>query len=132
MSSVRVKIARDKLIAALEDRITKSEEAKTENESRRILNDVAKAEYANEIVNLVKSGKVVVSNVNKRSWASHVSVDFEPVEGFALPQEPEFELAEGELPVYQVNEIRNAIRLLNLSDEETVNTSTYKSVVGYL
>ena len=132
MSSIRVKISRDKLIEALEDRIAKSNEAKVENEARKEEHAEAQSEYANEILGLVKTGKVTISHVSRRSWNPHVDVSFVPVEGSTLPKEPDLELVEGELPVYQISEIQNAIRLLLLSDEETVNTSTYKSVVGYL
>ena len=51
-----------------------------------------------------------------------------------MPKEPEKDFVTMHQHSYneQKQEIENAIRILSMTDEETVNTSTYNAVARYL
>ena len=64
-----------------------------------------------------------------------VNVDFDlPKGSIELPTEPEkdFESLNDWQYKEMVEEIENAIRILKMTDEETVSTSTYNSIARYL
>jgi hypothetical protein len=72
---------------------------------------------------------------NYRSWNNNLNVDFDIVvkEG-EFPSEPEkdFEVIHTHTYREQKEEMTNAIRILKMTDEEVVNTSTYNAVARYL
>ena len=64
-----------------------------------------------------------------------LNVDFDlNVKSNEFPTEPERELEPMSIHNYRdaKEEISNAIRILQLTDEETVSTSTYNSIAKYL
>jgi hypothetical protein len=68
-------------------------------------------------------------------WNSTLNVDFDIVTSetdFPQEHERDYEV----MPTHQyrddVEEIENAIRILKLTDEEVVSTSTYNSIARYL
>jgi hypothetical protein len=72
---------------------------------------------------------------NYRSWNSMMNIDFDiPMEGLVLPVEPErnYEVIHSSTYREMKEEIGNAIRILKMTDEEVVSTSTYNSVAKYL
>ena len=72
---------------------------------------------------------------NYRSWNNTLNVDFDlTVSEKDFPKEPErdFEQIGRHNYLEQKQEIENAIRILKMTDEETVNTSTYNAVARYL
>ena len=98
-------------------------------------------EYAAKIA---KSSGVIpeFSVSNARSWgvnAGKVSVELTyhlSVEDAQSLKFPEFEFDNNDYSVIQMRdenkELGNAVRLLQMTDEEYVNTSTYKHVAKYL
>lgn len=135
--TINVKIPTIKVINALESKL-----------------DQIKADYDNQEANETKYKKLVVQwekqvkefaidNINKatnfrtnyRAWNGCLNVDFDlSVEENKLPKYPErdFEQFNGHNYRDTVEEIENAIRILKLTDEETVSTSTYNSIARYL
>jgi hypothetical protein len=72
---------------------------------------------------------------NYRGWASTLNVDFDLSVGEKdFPKEPErqHEVIHSSTYKEMVDEIENAIRILKLTDEEVVSTSTYNSIARYL
>jgi hypothetical protein len=72
---------------------------------------------------------------NYRSWSNCLNIDFDlTVLEKDLPKEPEKDFTTLHQHSYneQKEEISNAIRILKMTDEETVNTSTYNAVARYL
>jgi len=64
-----------------------------------------------------------------------INVDFDlPKGAIDLPEQPEkdFESLNEWQYKEMVDEIENAIRILKMTDEETVSTSTYNSIARYL
>ena len=135
--AINVKIATVKIITALESALAKLEKdyaAQTSNE----------AKYQKKVEAWKKEiGKFAIANFTKaenlrtnyRSWNNQLNVDFDLVvkEG-EFPSEPEkdFDVIHSSTYRESKKELENAIRILKMTDEETVNTSTYNAVAEYL
>jgi hypothetical protein len=84
------------------------------------------------IANIKKAENV---RTNYRSWNNQLNIDFDlTVSKEGLPLEPERDFEQIGAHTYreQKQEIENAIRILKMTDEETVNTSTYNAIARYL
>ena len=135
--AISVKIATPKVIKALETALAKLEADYTSQEANeaKYRKDYEKwqkelTEYA--IANIKKAENF---RTNYRSWNNQLNIDFDltvPKEG--LPSEPEKDFVTMHQHTYREEkaEIENAIRILQMTDEETVNTSTYNAVARYL
>jgi hypothetical protein len=135
--AINVKVPTLKIITALEASLAKLE-----------------ADYATQAVNEAKYDKAVekwkaevfefaMANVKKsfnlrtnyRSYNNTLNVDFDlTVKESDMPVEPEREFEYIHASTYRESkkELSNAIRILKMTDEETVNTSTYNAVSEYL
>jgi hypothetical protein len=72
---------------------------------------------------------------NYRQWNNNLNVDFDlTVKESEFPTEPDRESEVMNVHTYREmkEEISNAIRILQLTDEEVVSTSTYNSIAKYL
>ena len=135
--AISVKIATPKIIKALEQSLAKLEadyasqeanEAKYEKTRKAWLKEMQ--EYA--IANIKKAENF---RTNYRSWSNNLNIDFDlTVTEKEMPKEPEKDFVTMHQHSYneQKQEIANAIRILKMTDEETVNTSTYNAVAQYL
>jgi hypothetical protein len=135
--AISVKIPTQRVIAGLEASLAKLEQdyaTQGENERKHL---VAYEAWKTEI------GKWAIANFSKaenlrtnyRTWNNNLNVDFDIVikEG-DFPKEPEkdFEVIHTHTYKEMKEEITNAIRILKMTDEEVVNTSTYNAVARYL
>jgi HEPN domain-containing protein len=135
--AINVKVARTKVIKALEETLAKLEKTWEKQQAEDKKFDAEMAEYNKKVAeiavkNLAKAEDI---RVNQR-WNGVINVDFNLPAGTAkLPTEPErkrnIELGKYEYE-NQKREMENAIRILKLSDEEVVSTSTYQAVAQYL
>ena len=134
---ISVKIATAKVITALEARLAELEanyKTQDENEAKfQTAIDAWKKElFAFAIANVSKAENL---RTNYRQWNNNLNVDFDIVvkEG-EFPTEPEkdFEVIHTHTYKEMKEEITNAIRILKMTDEEVVNTSTYNAVARYL
>jgi hypothetical protein len=130
--AISVKVATAKVIKALEAKLEAGTKAITNNEKKR--KEYAKVEkaWAKEVAELT------IKQISKADVSAHenyrneVNVSFTiPAGTITLPVKPTIEL-EQELGRYEVQEIENAIRILKMTDEETVNASTFKTIAQYL
>jgi hypothetical protein len=135
--AINVKIATPKIIKALEtalDKLNKDYASQEANEAKYLKKHEAwKKEIGKwAIANFAKSENL---RTNYRSWNNQLNVDFDIItkEG-DFPTEPEkdFEVIHQHTYRESKNELENAIRILKMTDEETVNTSTYNAVAQYL
>ncbi len=135
--SISVKIATPKVIKALETRLAELEKnykAQGENEAKHTkAHEAWKKEVGKwAIANFSKAENL---RTNYRSWNNTLNVDFDIItkEG-NFPAEPEkdFEVVHTHTYNEQKEEITNAIRILKMTDEEVVNTSTYNAIARYL
>lgn len=134
--AINVKIATVKVIKALEQKIVqlKADKANEKTETEKFNKVLAK--YNKDVI------KLALSNINK---AEDVSVNVRyngdvnlnlslPSGTINLPEEPkrEYEVIVDWQFKDMVEEIENAIRILKMTDDEYVNTSTYNTIAKYL
>jgi len=135
--AIQVKIPTAKIISALEAKLakTKADYAKQdEYEAKYKLEKEAWQKALGEwaIANFSKAQDL---RTNYRAYNKTLNVDFDIItDGKDFPQEPEKDYNEIHRHTYHemVEEIENAIRILKMTDEETVNTSTYNAIARYL
>lgn len=129
--AVRIKIPRTKMIEALNGVLKNNEKAENEKEAAEKQYEKDSAKYYADIAALIKKGNLKIDRVSKYYRRLSIDIDIENVDHGVLPEEPQREHV-SVLCSSEVKEIKNAIRLLELSDEEYINTSTYKDVAKYL
>jgi hypothetical protein len=136
--SISVKIATPKVIKALEGSLAKLEADYTSQEANEAKYTKAFEKYKKElsayaIANIKKAENF---RTNYRSWNGTLNIDFD-LTGLSesdLPKEPAKDFVTMHQHTYteQKSEIENAIRILKMTDEETVSTSTYNAIARYL
>ena len=135
--AISVKIPTQRVIAGLETALAKLEKdyaTQGENEAKyQKAHEAWKKEIGKwAIANFSKAENL---RTNYRNWNNNLNVDFDIVvsEG-SFPAEPEkdYEVIHSHTYREQKEEITNAIRILKMTDEEVVNTSTYNAVARYL
>lgn len=134
--SINVKIATTKVIKALEaklDQIKKDKANQKVNEERHTK---ALEKYNKEVAKLALTqiSKATDLSANVR-YNGMINVDFNlPAGTIKLPEAPEKDFDTYHEWQYKemVEEIENAIRILKMTDEETVSTSTYNTIARYL
>jgi hypothetical protein len=135
--SINVKIATTKVIKALENALAKLEKdykSQGENEAKY---QKAHEKWQKEIGKWAVANFTKAENIrtNYRSWNKTLNVDFDLVANETdFPKEPEkdFEIIHSHVYREQKDELENAIRILKMTDEEVVNTSTYNAIARYL
>jgi len=135
--AINVKIATPKIIKALETALAKLEKDYSSQEASEAKYVKAQEAWKKEI------GKWAIANFSKaenlrtnyRQWNNTLNVDFDIItkEG-NFPAEPEkdYETIHNHTYKEMKEEMENAIRILKMTDEEVVNTSTYNAVARYL
>ena len=135
--AISVKIPTQRVIAGLETSLAKLEmdyATQGENERKHTVAYEAWKKQIGEwaIANFSKAENL---RTNYRSWNKNLNVDFDiTVSEGQFPAEPEkdFEVIHTHNYKEMKEEITNAIRILKMTDEEVVNTSTYNAVARYL
>ena len=135
--AISVKIATPKVIKALEQSLAKLELDWTSQEANEAKYEKARKAWQKEIIDYAVANIKKAENfrTNYRSWNNQLNIDFDlTVTEKDLPKEPEKDFVTMHQHSYneQKREIENAIRILKMTDEETVNTSTYNAVAQYL
>jgi len=135
--SISVKIATPKVIKALETRLAELETNYANQEANEAKYTKAYEKWKKELISYATSNIKKAENfrTNYRSWNNTLNIDFDlTVTESELPKEPErdFEQMGRHSYLEQKQEIENAIRILKMTDEEVVNTSTYNAIARYL
>jgi hypothetical protein len=134
---ITVKVATSKVIKALEARLATLENDYSTQTAKDAKFGKAQEAWRKEIgAWAIKNfSKAENLRTNYRSWNNTLNVDFDIItkEG-NFPAEPEkdFEVVHTHSYNEQKEEMQNAIRILKMTDEEVVNTSTYNAVARYL
>ena len=136
--AISVKIATPKVIKALEGALATLESDYTSQEASEAKYQKQYEKYRKEL------SDYAIANIKKaenfrtsfRSWNGTLNIDFD-LTGLSesdLPKEPTKDFITMSQYEYKEKreEISNAIRILKMTDEETVNTSTYNAVARYL
>ena len=135
--SISVKIATPKVIKALETRLAELETNYANQEANEAKYTKAYEKWKKELISYAVSNIKKAENfrTNYRSWNSTLNIDFDlTVAESELPKAPERDFEQMSAHSYKdmKEEIENAIRILKMTDEETVNTSTYNAIARYL
>jgi len=135
--AISVKIATPKVIKALEGALAKLELDYTSQEANEAKYEKARKAWQKELIEYAVANIKKAENfrTNYRSWNNNLNIDFDlTVSEKDLPTEPTKDFESISIHSYreQKEEIANAIRILKMTDEETVNTSTYNAVARYL
>jgi hypothetical protein len=135
--AISVKIATPKVIKALEGALAKLEADYTSQEANEAKYQKQYEKYKKELVDYAVANIKKAENfrTSYRSWNNCLNIDFDlTVSEKDLPKEPtkDFEVIHQHTYREQKEEITNAIRILKMTDEEVVNTSTYNAVARYL
>ena len=134
--AINVKIATTKVIKALETKLAQINKDKANQKSNEEKFEKAQEKYNKEVAKLAldKISKAKDLNATNR-WNGEVNVQFSlPAGTIELPDEPkrDFETFSEWQYKEMVEEIENAIRILKMTDEEVVSTSTYNAIARYL
>jgi hypothetical protein len=135
--SISVKIATPKVIKALETRLAELETNYANQEVNEAKYQKAWEKYKKELIAYATANIKKAENfrTNYRSWNNTLNIDFDlTVAESDLPKAPEREFDVMNSHSYKdtKDELENAIRILKMTDEETVNTSTYNAIARYL
>jgi uncharacterized protein with gpF-like domain len=135
--AINVKIATTKVITALENALTKLEADYANYQQLQKQYDEAVKSWNTEISKyaLSKIDRATNMRTSYRSWNDTLNIDFDVhTNGEDFPKQPVRDFTEMQEWQYkeQKEEISNAIRILKMTDEEVVNTSTYNAVARYL
>jgi hypothetical protein len=134
---ITVKVATAKVIKALEGTLAKLEKDYTSQEANEAKYQKAQEAWRKEI------GKWAIANFSKsqnlrtsyRHYNNTLNVDFDIiVKENDFPKEPEkdFEVIHQHTYREMKEDITNALTILKMTDEETVNASTMKQIAKYL
>lgn len=134
--AISVKVATPKVIKALETKLAKIKADKANQQANEAKFDKAMEKWRKDVAKLcvAQISKAIDLNACLR-YNGDVNVSFGLPKGtIELPTEPQrdFEVLHDWKYNEIVEEIENAIRILKMTDEETVNASTFKSIAQYL
>jgi len=135
--AISVKIPTQRVITALETKLAELEaNYKTQDENEAKYQEAYKA-WQKELADFAIANFSKAENIrtNFRSWNKTLNIDFDIIGSeTSFPAEPErnFEQLHQHNYREQKEEMSNAIRILKMTDEEVVNTSTYNAVARYL
>jgi len=135
--AISVKIPTERVIKALEQTLNKLELDYTSQEANEAKYEIARKKWQKELADFAVANFAKAENIrtNYRSWNNTLNVDFDIITKEAdFPKEPvkDFDTIHQHSYNEQKEEISNAIRILKMTDEEVVNTSTYNAVARYL
>jgi hypothetical protein len=135
--AISVKIPTARVIKALEQALNKLELDWTSQEANEAKYNKAMEKWRKEVAKFAMDRFAKAENLrtNYRSWNKTLNVDFDiTVNESDFPKEPERDYVTLHQHSYneQKEEMANAIRILKMTDEEVVNTSTYNAVARYL
>jgi hypothetical protein len=135
--AISVKIATSKVIKALEAKLAelnKNWANQAENEAKF---EKAREKWRKEVAKFAVANISKAENIrtNYRSWNKTLNVDFDlTCNDTEFPVEPQREFEQLHQHTYNEmkEEMENAIRILKMTDEEVVSTSTYNAIARYL
>ncbi len=130
MSAINVKVSTKKVIALLDKRLAELKKGAAKYEKELKEYQAADKAYDAEVAAFVPTGKHDSVNI-RRSWADRnngfveVEVTYK-VKPSLLPKRPEHPVPmDG---INAIGDIEQALRILNMTEEEVVNASTFKAV----
>ncbi len=135
--AINVKIATPKVIKALETKLAEIKKAYAEQGANEAKYQKAREKWQKEIGKWAIEHFSKAENIrtNYRQWNKTLNVDFDLIVNESdFPAEPEkdYEVIHQHSYNEMKEELENAIRILKMTDEEFVSTSTYNAIARYL
>ena len=134
--SINVKIATTKVIKALETKLAQIQKDKANQATNEERYNKAHEKWSKDVAKLALNAINKAENLQASlRYNGMINVDFNlPKGAIDLPKEPEKDFDTYHEWQYKemVDEIENAIRILKMTDEEVVSTSTYNAIARYL
>ncbi len=135
--AISVKIPTQRVITALEKKLAELEVNWSSQEANEAKFEKAREKWRKELQDyaIAHIKKATNFRTSYRSYNNTLNIDFDlVVNEKELPIEPEREYEQLYVHTYREmkEEMENAIRILKMTDEEVVNTSTYNAVARYL
>ena len=134
--AINVKIATTKVIKALEAKLAQIQKDKANQKSNEEKFEKLQDKYNKEVAKLALTKIAKAEDLSAHTrYNGTISVSFNlPAGTIELPAEPkkDFDTYHDWQYKEMVEEIENAIRILKMTDEEVVNTSTYNAIARYL
>lgn len=136
--SISVKIATSKVIEALEKSLAEKKSYKDKYKAEKAQYDKDLAKWEADVASLLNTGiKADQVRVGRKfSWSPEkgyeiIATYYVDVDAVASQPEAPENISEHTLKE-QISEIENAVRILKMTDEEVVSTSTYNSIARFL
>lgn len=135
--TINVKLPTQKVITALQQALAKLELDYATQDEAEAKYQKATEKWRKEVIKFAIDNISKAENIrtNYRQWTHNLNVDFDlTVKESEFPIEPERDFEMMGVGTYREmkEEISNAIRILQLTDEKVVSTSTYNSIAKYL
>ncbi len=135
--TINVKLPTAKVITALQQALAKLELDYTSQDEAEVQYQKAVEKWRKEVIKFAIDNISKAENIrtNYRQWSGNLNVDFDlTIKESDVPAEPQRDFETMHISTYKdmKEEIANAIRILQLTDEEVVSTSTYNSIARYL
>lgn len=133
---ISVKVSTKKVIDALEKALAERKKSIADNEKAKKEYDKAITEFRDSLAEMFRSGKGKVTSVSKahnfryNEEQNRYEITVEFPASVKAPKEPE-NLNDWSMKS-DIEELENAIAVLKMTDEETLNTSTYKGVARFI
>ena len=134
---ITVKLPTHKVVTALETKLAAIKKDYANQETYEAKYQKAYAVWQKELTDFAIANvkKAFNFRTNYRAWNSQLNIDYDiTVDKKDLPVCPEREFESISLYTYKetVEEITNALSILRMTDEPTVNASTMKQIAKYL
>ena len=134
--SISVKIATTKVIKALENKLAQIQKDKANQAENEARFTKAHEKWSKDVAKLALGAIAKAEDLSANlRYNGMINVDFNlPKGAIDLPAEPtkDFDTYHDWQYKEMVEEIENAIRILKMTDEEVVSTSTYNAIARYL
>ena len=134
--AINVKIATTKVIKALETKLAQIQKDKANQATNEERYTKAHEKWSKDVAKLALGAIAKAENLSANlRYNGMINVDFNlPKGAIDLPAEPQKDFDTYHEWQYKemVDEIENAIRILKMTDEEVVSTSTYNAIARYL
>ena len=136
--AITVKVATPKVIKALEATLAKLEKDYTSQEANEAKFEKAKEKWRKEVQEFAIANIKKATNFRSsyRHYNNTLNIDYDIIisNEKEMPVEPErdFEIIHRHTYTEMKEDIENALTILKMTDEETVNASTMKQIAKYL
>jgi hypothetical protein len=135
--AITVKVATPKVIKALETKLATIKKDYAEQGANEAKYEKARKAWQKEVQDFAVANIKKAENLRTsyRSWNNTLNIDFDlTVSEKEMPAEPQRDFTQMHQHSYNeiVEDITNALTILKMTDEETVNASTMKQIARYL